>query len=487
MGSLREYEWLDGRYRLKEKIGEGSFGEVWLVYDNEFNTNVAAKVYFALNAQGNDDLKQEFLKTHNLNHSNLLHPTFFGVSGDRSYIIMPYCPTTASNLIGCCNEMMAWQFVRDVANGLAYLHEHDIVHHDIKPDNILIGEDGRFKITDFGVSTQLRDLMNDGGEAVKGGTEGYMGPELFKPGAESIKATDIWALGATIFEMLTGELPYYALGGRGQINGAEQVEIPYHFVSDNLVQLIRNCMAKEPWDRPRAQEIADYTRILFDESVEHPEWKAHFENIRRKPIPVSVQEPEPEPEPGLELESEPIGRKRRLWWISAAAAVVSGIILATLLPHNKPTVEEEMIGLYEQIPNNPSTDSIRANALASATYLKVNGSDSRKLSAGSKETQKIVPVATDGQSFTIELPENCSWLSIVETTDSNFVLRFASNKNRKARSNKIKVTADGLVAELFVYQAAEKDLDASSQLTPASRSLTPAEKISEKQDSIMKE
>lgn len=471
MGSLHKYEWLDGRYRLKEKIGKGSFGEVWLVYDNESNIDMAAKVYFALDAQGNNDLKQEFTNTHKLNHPNLLHPTFFGVSDDRSYIIMPYCPTTASKLIGCCNEMMAWKFVRDVANGLTYLHQHDIVHHDIKPDNILIGEDGFFKITDFGVSIQLRDLMNNEKEAIKGGTEGYMAPEMFMSGAESIKASDIWALGATVYEMLTGELPYHALGGRGQIAGTEQVEIPYHFISDNLVQLVRDCMAKEPWDRPQAQEIADYIRILFDESVEHPEWKAYFENIRREPIP----EPEPEPDSGLELDPEPIGRKRRLWWVPVAAAVVAGIIVVLWSARPQSTTEEQMkMGLLDS--NTPvdtlTTDTVAKPILAEATYLTVNGSEKPKqLKAESKKTRKTISVSTDGPSFTIELPKDCTWLSVEDATDSNFVLLISPNETIEKRSNKIKVIAGDLIKEVPIYQEPDPAKVARSKLKPANDGL----------------
>ena len=455
MDSLKIGEMLAGRYRLVEMVGKGSFGEVWHAYDEYLKMGVAVKVYFVLDEKGNQDLKKEFKNTNELNHPNLLRPTFFGVSGDRSYIIMPYCPTTAAKLIGCCNEMMVWEFVRDVANGLAYLHGQGIVHHDIKPDNILLDENGRFVITDFGVSTKARDLVQGDNEELMGGTVGYMGPEMFRPYADSVAATDIWAFGATIYELLTGELPFYGLGGRGQANDAKQIEIPYRFVSDNLEQLVRDCMAKDPWDRPRAQEIADYTKILFDERIEHPGWKDYFAEVRRVGGDT---------EPAAEkAKSNPEQiKKRKLWWIPAAAAVVVGIIVALWLTRPAPMQDSEMLGIMDVIPE----DSLQYDSEEEASYLLVNGSENPKLSAGSKKTQKTIPVQTDG-SFTVELPKNCDWLSLVETTDSSIVLLFSTNENAKGRSNKIKVIAGELTEEVSIYQKPDEVKASKANLTPA--------------------
>jgi len=454
---------LAGRYRLVEMVGKGSFGEVWRAYDQYLKMGVAAKVYYVLDEEGNKDLKKEFKNTSELSHPNLLRPTFFGFSGNRSYIIMPYCPTTAAKLIGCCNEMMAWEFIRDVANGLAYLHEQGIVHHDIKPDNILLDENGLFVITDFGVSTKARDLVQGENEELMGGTVGYMGPEMFKPYAESVAATDIWALGATIYEMLTGELPFYGLGGHGQINDAKQIEIPYRFVSDNLAQLVRDCMAKDPWDRPRAQEIADYTKILFGENLEHPEWKDYFAEVRR----IGSTEPNSEK---YKSNPDPI-KKRKLWWIPAAAVAAVGIIVALWLARPTSTQDTNMLGIMDEIPEDTMQyESKEKDLLTKASYLKVNGSGKPKLSAGSKQTQKTIPVQTDGP-FTVELPKNCDWLSLVETTDSSIVLLFATNESAKGRSNKIKVIAGELTEEVSIYQKPDEAKASRANLTPANTML----------------
>ena len=163
---------------------------------------------------------------------------------------------------------MIWKFLRDVSRGLAYLHERDIIHHDIKPDNILVSEDGSFVISDFGVCTKTRStLSQQAGKETLAGAIAYMGPEMFLEEPYSVKTTDIWALGASIYEILTNSLPFFGQGGAMQNNGAELPLVSFSFVSDDLVQLMRDCLAKEPWNRPFAHEIADYAEALNREGL----------------------------------------------------------------------------------------------------------------------------------------------------------------------------------------------------------------------------
>lgn len=468
MESLRANEILDGRYMLVEKVGQGTFGEVWHAYDIQEKKGVAAKVYFALDEKTNKDLKKEFKNTCELNHPNLLRPTHFGVSDDRSFIIMPYCSATASTYSGCCNERKTWEFIRDVANGLVYLHEHGIVHHDIKPDNILVGANGNFVISDFGVSTKVRDLMQGEAEELIGGTEGYMGPEMFKPYAESIAATDIWALGASVYEMLTGELPFNGIGGRA-LSGEyiPEIEIPYNFVSTNLLQFTRDCMAKETWDRPRAQEIVDYTKILFDESIVHPEWKDYFKKARNnndfisEPKQIIVPKDKSRPKPG---------KKHTLRWISAAAAVVAIIILTMVYSNKTASTKQNMNALYSQPSIEPFVDdSAKTIVSKEATYLKVNGSENPKtVSIPSYDTLKVVNVDTDG-SFSVngEMPQ---WLSLSTVTDTSFVLHLQRNNTAQKHMKTLEIQSGKIVRKITIIHNADKDKELQSKLTPASSS-----------------
>lgn len=251
-----------GRYRLLRKCGKGSFGQVWLARDEQIDLEVAVKIYIALDSRGIEDFKSEFKSTYELNHPSLLHATYFDVYQDRPYLVMPFCPSSSLSLLGQIEEEQLWKFIHDVSSGLAYLHEHDVIHRDIKPDNILMDGNGGFLISDFGISTKIRSTLlrnstRDKNSNSSGGSLPYMGPELFSGHPEPVKATDIWAFGATLYELITGELPFMGHGGVMQLNGAAVPDLDG--VDPIIASLVQACMSKDPWDRPTAAQISEYT------------------------------------------------------------------------------------------------------------------------------------------------------------------------------------------------------------------------------------
>ena len=137
---LQENVLIKGRYRLLEERGRGSFGEVWRARDEVTEAEVAVKIYIALDKQGLKEFTEEFRVANALNHPNLLHADYYDICENRPFIVMPYCPESAVSLVGKMDEGRAWKFLRDVSSGLSYLHGKDIVHRDIKPDNILRNE-----------------------------------------------------------------------------------------------------------------------------------------------------------------------------------------------------------------------------------------------------------------------------------------------------------------------------------------------------------
>lgn len=252
----------DGRYRLQQFIGSGSFGEVWVATDIQTEMEIAIKIYISMDQHGLEEFKKEFQVSFDLNQTNLLHSNYLGVNSEdnRAYLIMPYCPEgSVSSKIGQLNEKELWVFVRDVASGLAYLHGQNppIIHQDIKPDNILISRTGDYLITDFGISRQVRNtLRRSARSASVAGAPAYMGPERYSSNPMPVKASDIWSLGATIYELATGELPFCGMGGVMQKNGADMTELPGHF-SDAFKSLVYSCLSLETWDRPSAKQLAE--------------------------------------------------------------------------------------------------------------------------------------------------------------------------------------------------------------------------------------
>lgn len=260
-----------GRYRLEKLLGRGAYSEVWLATDIEKkpNTKVALKIFApstGLDDNGLDMFAREFDIVKDVDNPYILKPLYFE-SDRKPYLVLPYCKAgSIKGKVGKISEAEAWQIIYDVAKGLKALHTHkpSIIHQDIKPDNIMIADDGHYMITDFGVSAHLHSTLRKSvSEALShAGTKAYMASErLDKSRGEPIMASDVWSLGATIFELLMGYAPFGEEGGLLQkgnpSRGIPGVEIPEmkDSYSEKLRRFVERCLSLEPWNRPQIDEI----------------------------------------------------------------------------------------------------------------------------------------------------------------------------------------------------------------------------------------
>ena len=268
------------RYKLIALLGRGGFSEVWLAEDVLANIKIAIKIYapgVGLDDAGISLFTQEFSLVFDMNHTNLLHPTHFDCWQRMPFLILPYCQNGSAFKYVSSNTPMpeeeAWKVLHDVASGLAYLHGKNppIIHQDIKPDNILISDEGRYMITDFGISARIRSTLNRSAAEMSGGTLAYMGPERFGQNPQPIMASDVWSLGAMMYELMTGNPPYGNHGGMLQKNGADIPLIEGEY-SQRLKDLIYRCVALNTWDRPTAEQIErDTNAYLLGVSTPEPE------------------------------------------------------------------------------------------------------------------------------------------------------------------------------------------------------------------------
>lgn len=272
---------LDGRYKLLRPLSSaGGTADVWLaldtltideVYDEERDEiaaqegsgiEVAIKVYRPKNALdlGEQRFRDEFKIVFNCHHSNLVQPINFGIAdGNMPYLVLPFCRRGSSEKKQgrLTTRKELWRYIGDVASGLAFLHAFTptIVHHDIKPANVLVDDNGNYAITDFGISSH-RGLNREGYDDSASGTMAYMAPERFLDDYESMPESDIWSLGATLYELITGHVPFGEDGGLAQMQGKRQVQPIKKPIPKDVKKLVYDCLDQDPKKRPSAQTIA---------------------------------------------------------------------------------------------------------------------------------------------------------------------------------------------------------------------------------------
>lgn len=256
-----------GKYQKERLLGRGAFSEVWQVTDVQTGVTQALKIYSpmaSMDGDGVEMMKHEFALMANANHQNLLRPLYFDICNNQPFLVLSYCKNgNIKNYTGKFTEHDAWKLLKDCASGLAYLHtmRPPVIHQDIKPDNILIADNGSYMLTDFGVSIKAKATMsrmtNGEKQLQSAGTLPYMSPERFSKDNRPIMAGDIWSLGVTVYEMLSGYLPFCqgeVQGGLLQKMGAEVPDLQGYY-SQALKDVLARCMSATPWERPTAEEL----------------------------------------------------------------------------------------------------------------------------------------------------------------------------------------------------------------------------------------
>ncbi|KAJ7452387.1 ste11-like protein [Mycena galericulata] len=259
-------------------IGAGSFGKVYLGMDASTGLLMAVKqVELPTGSAPNQERKKSMLSAlereiellKDLQHENIVQYLYSSLDDEFLNIFLEYVPggsvTALLRNYGAFEEPLVKNFVRQILEGLNYLHERDIIHRDIKGANILVDNKGGIKISDFGISKKVEDNLLTGNRMHRPSLQGsvfWMAPEVVKQSGHTRKA-DIWSVGCLVVEMLTGEHPWATLTQMQaifKIGSSAKPTIPSDISSDAQDFLLRTFELNQD-ARPSAAELLQHAWV----------------------------------------------------------------------------------------------------------------------------------------------------------------------------------------------------------------------------------
>jgi eukaryotic-like serine/threonine-protein kinase len=378
----------DGRYRIVRKLGSGGMANVYLAEDEDLGRRVAIKI---LNDRyANDDLfierfRREAKSAAALSHPNIVSVYDRGEAEGTYYIAMEVIEgRSLKELImtrGPLPIPQALAYTHEMLEALRFAHRHGIIHRDIKPHNILIGE--RLKVTDFGIARAGASQMTEAGSIM--GTAQYLSPEQAR-GAPVTAASDLYSVGIVLYEMLTGKVPF---------TGDSAIEIAMKHlneppkppskirpeISEELDAVVLRALSKNPEDRYQtAEEFSeDLHRVEAGLPLAPETSEAATALLTGAAIPLAgdggstevlsgtaVTRPQGAPPPQAPPRRPPYGpgyydeppRKRRRWgpWVLvalllAAAGIAGWYVFSQIqdqLAANEPVAVPNVVGLRQE-------------------------------------------------------------------------------------------------------------------------------------------
>jgi beta-lactam-binding protein with PASTA domain/predicted Ser/Thr protein kinase len=345
---------IDGRYEVLSRIGTGGMGDVYLARDQLLGRQVAVKLLhhrFAEDQEFVERFRREASSAASLSHPNVVAIFDRGEWDGTYYIAMEYLPGRSLKAVvregGPLDPAAAIDIVIQILHAARFAHRRGVIHRDLKPHNVILDEEGRAKVTDFGIARAGASDMTLTGSIM--GTAQYLSPEQAQGQAVSA-ASDIYAVGIVLYELLTGVVPFdgetavtIALKQVSATPPPPSALVGAEAIPAELDAVVLRALAKDP-----AERFADAEEFIA--ALEHVRLVLSGGGGRVPPVSVAGNGPVAPTSAAAALllplaEDRPPGgsvedaaARRRWWWIGGAALlalVAAGVALALLLPAAK--------------------------------------------------------------------------------------------------------------------------------------------------------
>ncbi len=370
----------DGRYKIIKKLGAGGMATVYLAEDQELGRRIAIKILNAKHASDTqfvERFRREASSAAGLSHPNIVQIYDRGNAEGTYYIAMELIDgRSLKELVvqrGPSPILVAVNYGRQILAALRFAHRNGVVHRDIKPHNVLVDDEGRIKVTDFGIARAGASEMTEVGSII--GTAQYLSPEQAR-GAPVDDRSDLYSVGVLLYELLTGEAPY---------NGDTPVEIAMKHLSavpeppsakrpevpPELDAVVLRALAKSPDDRYQSAEEMDAdlnaiskgleisetttdaaTTVLAGAGLSAPTMISRAPTRIAPPARSSAPTPPAQPPGYYDLENARVRRPIWPWLLALALAAAVGVafwIVYRQLSESTPVAVPPVKGLTETV------------------------------------------------------------------------------------------------------------------------------------------